>query len=76
MAVQQATPRNPDEALRTGQLSQVVQGKPIVDSISVSVWLGDMLAVVGSNGSGKSSFLRRLNRLDEPTGGTVFLLMR
>ncbi len=73
MAVQQATPRNPDEALRTGNLSQVVQGKPIVDSISVSVRRGDMLAVVGSSRSRKSSFLRLLNRLDEPTGGTVFL---
>jgi ABC-type iron transport system FetAB ATPase subunit len=27
--------------------------------------------VVGPSGSGKSSFLRLLNRLDEPTGGTV-----
>jgi putative ABC transport system ATP-binding protein len=29
------------------------------------------LAVVGPSGAGKSSFLRLLNRLDEPTGGTV-----
>jgi putative ABC transport system ATP-binding protein len=29
--------------------------------------------VVGPSGSGKSSFLRLLNRLDEPTGGTVQL---
>ncbi len=73
MAVEQANPSNPDEALRTDHLSRVVQGKPIVDSISVSVRRGDMLAVVGPSGSGKSSFLRLLNRLDEPTGGTIFL---
>ena len=30
-----------------------------------------MLAVVGASGSGKSSFLRLLNRLDEPTNGIV-----
>jgi len=29
--------------------------------------------VVGPSGSGKSSFLRLLNRLDEPTSGTVYL---
>lgn len=29
--------------------------------------------VVGPSGAGKSSFLRLLNRLDEPTGGTVRL---
>jgi putative ABC transport system ATP-binding protein len=34
---------------------------------------GEILAVVGPSGAGKSSFLRLLNRLDEPTGGSVFL---
>jgi putative ABC transport system ATP-binding protein len=32
-----------------------------------------VVAVVGPSGSGKSSFLRLLNRLDEPTDGTVRL---
>ena len=34
---------------------------------------GEILAVVGPSGAGKSSFLRLLNRLDEPTSGTVLL---
>ena len=34
---------------------------------------GDVLVVVGPSGAGKSSFLRLLNRLDEPTSGTVRL---
>jgi len=45
----------------------------LVDDISVEVCPGEVLAVVGPSGSGKSSFLRLLNRLDEPTSGTVFL---
>jgi putative ABC transport system ATP-binding protein len=44
-----------------------------VDDISVEVAVSEILAVVGPSGSGKSSFLRLLNRLDEPTSGTVFL---
>ena len=34
---------------------------------------GEVVAVIGSSGAGKSSFLRLLDRLDEPTGGTVHL---
>lgn len=34
---------------------------------------GEVLGVVGPSGSGKSTLLRLLNRLDEPTSGTVHL---
>ncbi|GER90978.1 choline transporter [Dictyobacter vulcani] len=51
----------------------VAPDKAIVDDISLAVQKGETLAIVGPSGSGKSSFLRLLNRLDEPTSGTVFL---
>ena len=60
-------------ALETRNLSRVVKGKTLVSNISIRVRQGDVLAIVGPSGAGKSSFLRLLNRLDEPTGGTVFL---
>ena len=60
-------------ALETEHLSRAVWGKVLTDDISVQVQTGEVLAVVGPSGSGKSSFLRLLNRLDEPTGGTVRL---
>jgi putative ABC transport system ATP-binding protein len=59
--------------LRADQLSRTVDGRAIVDGISIEVREAEVLAVVGPSGGGKSSFLRLLNRLDEPTGGTVFL---
>ena len=59
--------------LRTDHLSRTVGDRRLVDSITVEVRSGEVLAVVGPSGSGKSSFLRLLNRLDEPTFGTVFL---
>lgn len=44
-----------------------------MDDVTVEVRVGEVLAVVGPSGAGKSSFLRLLNRLDEPTSGTVRL---
>src|SRR5918996_1004230 len=60
-------------ALETKNLSRAVVNKVLVSDISVQVQKGEVLAVVGPSGAGKSSFLRLLNRLDEPTGGTVLL---
>jgi putative ABC transport system ATP-binding protein len=59
--------------LTTEHLGRSVGGLKLVDDISVEVGAGDVLAVVGPSGAGKSSFLRLLNRLDEPTAGTVLL---
>jgi len=60
-------------ALEAEHLSRAVVGKVITNNISVQVHVGEILAVVGPSGSGKSSFLRLLNRLDEPTNGVVRL---
>ena len=68
-----AAHRNAGLALETSNLSRVVGAKRVVDDISVHVRPGEILAVVGPSGAGKSSFLRLLNRLDEPTAGTVLL---
>jgi ABC-type multidrug transport system fused ATPase/permease subunit len=57
----------------TDHLGRVVGGARVVDDITVQVRTGEVLAVVGPSGAGKSSFLRLLNRLDEPTEGTVRL---
>jgi len=54
-------------------LTRIVGGFTLVDNVSLEVQPGEVMAVVGPSGSGKSSFLRLLNRLDEPTSGTVFL---
>ena len=59
--------------LRIENLSRVVGNKKLVDNINLDVFRGAVMAIVGSSGAGKSSFLRLLNRLDEPTGGTVYL---
>lgn len=59
--------------LRAEGLSRVVPGKIIVSDVSFEVSGSEVLGIVGASGSGKSSLLRLLNRLDEPSAGTVYL---
>src|SRR5271166_3530373 len=70
-----ATPDSaPDTVvLRAEHLSRRVGEVAIVTDVSLDVRRAELLGVVGPSGSGKSSFLRLLNRLDEPTSGTVFV---
>jgi putative ABC transport system ATP-binding protein len=44
---------------------------PILTDVTVDVERGGALTLVGPSGSGKSTLLRCLNRLEEPTQGTV-----
>ena len=59
--------------LCTDHLTRVVDGRMIVNDVSIEVHATEVLAIVGPSGSGKTSLLRLLNRLDEPTSGTVSL---
>jgi D-methionine transport system ATP-binding protein len=46
---------------------------PILQDISFEVSPGDRLVIVGESGAGKTSLLRLINRLSEPTGGKIYL---
>jgi phosphonate transport system ATP-binding protein len=59
-------------ALRVQNLSMVYpNGYQALNNISFTVQPGEFLVIIGLSGSGKSTLLRCLNRLIEPTGGTI-----
>ena len=43
-----------------------------VESVDLDIELGETLVLVGESGCGKSSILRLINRMEEPTAGSLF----
>lgn len=53
-------------------LSKSYNGKSkALDSVNVTVGRGEFVSVIGCSGAGKSTFLRCINRLIDPTEGSV-----
>jgi len=47
-------------------------GSPVLRDVSLAIEKGEVFMLIGPSGSGKSSLLRCLNRLEEPPPGSVF----
>ncbi len=45
----------------------------VLKDINAEIKKGDVVSIIGPSGSGKSTLLRCLNRLEEPTGGSVLV---
>ncbi|WP_217588675.1 methionine ABC transporter ATP-binding protein [Lentibacillus saliphilus] len=44
-----------------------------VDNLTLDIKEGEIFGVIGYSGAGKSTFVRLLNRLEEPTGGQIII---
>ena len=58
--------------LKTNDLHKSFGKLEVLKGISTEIHQGEVVAVIGASGSGKSTFLRCLNLLEEPTSGEVF----
>jgi ATP-binding cassette subfamily F protein 3 len=47
--------------------------KRVLDDVSFTIERGDRIALVGANGAGKSTMIRMLSGLEEPTSGAIRL---
>jgi len=57
--------------LEVQNLSKSFGTNEVLKDVSLEVHKGDVVSVLGASGSGKSTFLRCINLLETPTGGTV-----
>ncbi len=60
--------------IHVSDLEKVFSGKTTVhalDGVTTDIHKGEVVVVIGPSGSGKSTFLRCLNLLEMPTGGSV-----
>ena len=47
--------------------------QPAIEGVSLAIRPGERIALVGENGSGKTTFVKLLTRLYDPTGGGIHL---
>lgn len=57
--------------LESKHLTRIVADTVLVNDVTMKIEKGEVVAIVGQSGAGKSSLLRLLNRLDEPTSGSI-----
>ena len=58
--------------IKVDNLCKSFDNVDVLKGINAEIHKGDVMVVIGASGSGKSTFLRCLNRLEEPTGGKIF----
>ena len=61
-----------DVIIELAHLEKSFGGHGVLKDISLSVKRGEVISVIGSSGSGKSTMLRCINLLEAPTGGQIF----
>lgn len=61
------------EYIRRDEEENIEEVNRAIDGLDVDIQKGDFVAVLGHNGSGKSTFAKHLNGLLMPTDGTVWV---
>jgi polar amino acid transport system ATP-binding protein len=62
-----------DEAIRVENLHKSFGNTEVLKGVSLSAKKGEVVAIIGGSGSGKSTFLRCINFLETPTSGRIII---
>lgn len=54
-------------------VKEYTRGKPVLRNISLTFDKSELVAIIGPSGTGKSTLIRCINRLVEPTSGAIFM---
>ena len=57
--------------IKIDHLSKKYNNNVVLDDISLEIKQGDVVGIIGPSGTGKSTLLRCVNRLETPEKGTV-----
>ena len=57
--------------IKIDHLSKKFNDNVVLDDISLDIKKGDVVGIIGPSGTGKSTLLRCVNRLETPERGTV-----
>lgn len=58
--------------IKVENLEKAFGKKEVLKGINAEIDKGEVIVIIGASGSGKSTFLRCLNCLEDPTGGNIF----
>ena len=61
-----------DVLIKVEDLCKSFDDMEVLKGVNAEIDKGDVMVVIGASGSGKSTFLRCLNLLEEPTGGSIY----
>ncbi|CAM4056051.1 amino acid ABC transporter ATP-binding protein [Streptococcus penaeicida] len=57
--------------IKISHLSKYFSGQKVLDDLSLEIEKGQVIALVGASGAGKSTFLRSMNYLEKPDKGRI-----
>ena len=66
------TTDNSNVLIKVDNLCKSFDDVEVLKGINAEIDKGDVMVVIGASGSGKSTFLRCLNLLEEPTSGSIY----
>lgn len=57
--------------IRISNLTKEFSGQKVLDGLNLDIEKGEVVALVGASGAGKSTFLRSMNYLEQPDSGSI-----